>query len=278
MRTGWLLAACLVLGTALTGQAVTLAYPLQKNARVAYRYEAEMTGALTSSKMPTPLNITMQAKARVVEQVTAVKGVLATIRMLTKNFTLAGTVNNESVDQTMPDSVTTFQRDRAGAIKNQHSANRMSSAALPGMGDFWQMYIRFGHRLRLPDSPIEIGDSWRIIDELPKGDGTMVPMTVDSTLVGTKVVKGVTYLQVDSLFTTETPDRKYADDSDKVVSVDFAVAGESQLLFNPKTGAVLRSTFSIENAMVMVFRNPETGEEVSMNGVFKTRGTTTQAE
>lgn len=274
MRIGTWLAVCLLWGAALTGQAVRLAYPAMPNAKSAYRYDVAVTGTISSPKGTTTTPLDLQARARVVEQVTAVSGAVATLRMLIKNAALTGTYGEEAVDETLPDNVVTFQRAPTGAISQVRDATPAETTQLPGMDDLWRLFIRFGQRLRLPEDDVYPGSTWRTEEPIAMADGRRLTLVTDSTLVGGKVVDGVSYLQINSRYTAKTPDRKANDEKPTALRVDFTIDGTSQLLFNATTGAIFRSAFNVDLTSDTAYHNPNTGTDTpAMHGAFHLKGT-----
>jgi len=279
VRIGLLL-ICLTLGAALAGHAVKLTYPAKAGAKVAYRYDVAVKGTLSSPRGVQTTPVEIQARARVVEQVTAVERGLASIQMLIKNGQIIGASGDESVDESLPQSTITFQRTPQGELRHIKDTTAADHAALPGVDNLWQLFARFGHHLRLPEKDVKTGDTWQTQEEIVTKDGRRLVLITDSTLAGSKTVDGKTYLLITSRYRTaaaKAPDGTAPPAN--TLLVDLNLSGTAQLLFDAQAGEVFRATFAVEMTSEASYYAPGEAEAIpAMRGTFTIRGTAQRTE
>lgn len=269
-----LCAVVLLVGTALSAHAVRLAYSQQVGSSRTYLSSFTMTGNIAmpgqdSMKLDSSFSTTTEEKILAVNQDGA-----ASVSMDMKNGNMKMTVAGQTQQMPIPAMQMTFDRTKLGKVSNMQMQGEAVDQ-MPGMNNM--QFNQLGTSYAFPDRDLNAGDAWedKTTLEIPfLGEATIV---TKNTLVGTKIVDGKTYLQIDSTMTMTTPGTASTmGEGEQQMTMKMAIklTGTASSLWNEEAGELFRSTVKADMIMNMTMTSADgqsmnTTMNMKMNGTMK---------
>lgn len=246
IRSLMAMAALLMLAT-LSAHAFRLQFKDNAGDERTYAATMSMKGAMDMMGMSMPMTTTSSFTA--IEKVLAVKDSVATVSYEVKDGKSVteiigmGDEDPQTVEQPIPGFTLTYNRTPQGRVSNIKMTGE-ATALLGGFSDMMNNQMQYpGQGLEFPDKELKAGDTWTGKQEMELFPGSKLTINAKYTLVGTRAVKGKTFLVVKCDLDAKMANAKIktpATEAEAAIDITLGMAlkGTGETLFDEANGSL----------------------------------------
>ncbi|MHB9133583.1 MAG: hypothetical protein ACYDBB_21170 [Armatimonadota bacterium] len=250
MKQYLLVVTAVILGMVqLTAQAYRLEFKDVAGTSRTYKTQITVEGSMGNEMLNLPVSgVVTYAN---IEKVNTAGNGSATLTYTVTNGTvnlkvsgMPGEDTAENIEQSLPGFVMTYTRTPRGKISNMKFNGDLGGLFSSPFDPLANQGQYPGQGLEFPDKDLTPGDTWTGKQTVEMGPGNVVQITSNYTFIGSKVIEGRTFMQINADITLVAPKmtlKVNALGQDATMAVAMNMTGKSETLFDPQAGQIYKS-------------------------------------